>query len=184
MSKQMLQDIQLDSMIYKTLVNYIEKNQDRFYRLAYSYSKDKDTALDIVQTAIYKALTSIDGLNNPDHIKTWFYRILVNASLDELRRSSRVLPMNIEGFNENNIVHIGDGKDIRIESVDIANCLDLYAVLNSLEPKERTLINLRYFEDMKLSEIAEVLGENLSSIKARLYRTLSKMKIQLKEEEL
>ena len=41
------------------------------------------------------------------------------------------------------------------------------------------MVELKYFEEMKLSEIAEVLGENLSTIKSRLYRSLKKLKLEL-----
>ena len=44
-------------------------------------------------------------------------------------------------------------------------------------------IELRFFEDKQLSEIAEILGENLSTIKSRLYRGLRKLRIQLAVEE-
>ena len=46
--------------------------------------------MDIVQESISKALNSVDSLGNEDHIKTWFYRILVNTSLDVLRKKGKL----------------------------------------------------------------------------------------------
>lgn len=66
--------------IYDSLIEYIEENQNKFYLLAYSYIKERDGALDTVQNAIYKALISWETLKNPEYIKTWFYRILVNSA--------------------------------------------------------------------------------------------------------
>ena len=43
------------------------------------------------------------------------------------------------------------------------------------------MIQLKYFEDMKLSEIAEVLGENVNTVKSRLYRGLKKLRLELSE---
>lgn len=50
--------------------------------------------------------------------------------------------------------------------------LDLKQMINRLDDKSRTVIILRYFEDLKLEDIADIVGENLNTVKARLYRTL------------
>ena len=55
-------------------------------------------------------------------------------------------------------------------------------LLGRLEEKEKAVIMLRYFHDMKLEEIAQVLGENVNTVKARLYRTLRKLRVVLEEE--
>lgn len=57
---------------YHSLVKYIEDNQSRFYLLAFSYVKNRETALDMVQEAVYKALKSADHLKEPAYIKTAF----------------------------------------------------------------------------------------------------------------
>lgn len=178
------EDSQLNTSVYDALITYIEQNQNRFYLWAYHYAKDKDMALDIVQTTIYKALTSIHGLHNPNHMRTWFYRILVNTSMDELRISNKILPMNPSELIEDNMIYGGQAASDKKQICDVADRLDLYSALEKLEPKSRAIINLRYFEDMKFEEISAVLGESLSSVKSRLYRALSKMKIELDGEGL
>ena len=57
--------------------------------------------------------------------------------------------------------------------------IDLQRALNSMSKEDKAVIELRFFEDLKLSEIAEILGENVSTIKSRLYRGLKKMKLEL-----
>ena len=57
--------------------------------------------------------------------------------------------------------------------------LDLREAISHLEEKDRNIIELRYFEDMDLNSISQVLNENLSTIKSRLYRALKKLKIEL-----
>lgn len=56
---------------------------------------------------------------------------------------------------------------------------DLKEALNHLEPENRTIIILRYFEDMKLEDIALAVAENVNTVKARLYRSLKKLRIHL-----
>lgn len=75
--------------IYDLTVAYILENQEKFYRLAYSYVQDRDSALDVVQNSICQALEKCWGLRNPAAMKTWFYRIVVNEALQYLRRHKK-----------------------------------------------------------------------------------------------
>ena len=63
---------------YDQIVEYILANQEKFYRLAYSYIKNQDGAMDAVQNAICRALEKSNSLRDINAVKTWFYRILVN----------------------------------------------------------------------------------------------------------
>ena len=64
---------------FELVENFIVENREAHYRLAYSYVRNKENALDIVQDAILKALSSIDRLEEIAYLKTWFYRIIVNT---------------------------------------------------------------------------------------------------------
>ena len=67
-------------------------------------------------------------------------------------------------------------------TTDPCEQLDLRQAIDALEEKDKALIILRYFEDKKLEEIADILNENLSTIKSRLYRSMKKLRIRLQEE--
>ena len=54
------------------LIEFIESNQENFYRVAYAYVKHQEDALDIVHDAIVKALQKHHTLRNPKYMKTWF----------------------------------------------------------------------------------------------------------------
>lgn len=71
------------------IVVFMQENYESFYKLAYSYSKQREDALDIVHEAIVKALQNADDLRSGDNIRPWFYRILVNESLNLLRRKKK-----------------------------------------------------------------------------------------------
>ena len=53
---------------------------------------------------------------------------------------------------------------------------ELYEMLGMLEPEDRTILVLKYFEDRKLEEIAQITGKNVNTVKTRLYRSLEKLK--------
>ncbi|WP_331666942.1 sigma factor [Metaclostridioides mangenotii] len=59
----------------KKVEAFIIENRENFYRVAYSYVRNEQDALDIIQDSIYKALNSVEILKEIKFIKTWFYRI-------------------------------------------------------------------------------------------------------------
>lgn len=81
----------MQEILYDELIQYITENQNRFYRLAFSYTKNQEDALDAVQNAVCKALESYRKIKNAYAIKTWFYRILVNECLNIIKKSSKIV---------------------------------------------------------------------------------------------
>ena len=149
---------------------YITYNQQAFYRLAYSYTKNSDAALDVVQDAIVKGIEKLHTLRNPAYMKTWIYRILVNEGLNYLRGKKVV---SLDEYAESPLS--------AAEDRDVAQDVDLYNAVQRLEPKLRTVVILRFFEDMKLEDIASITGDPLSTVKSRLYKALKLLKVDLQE---
>ena len=152
------------------LVEHILNGQTDFYRLAVSYVKNRDAALDVVQEAIVKALSKVDTVREPAYLKTWFYRILINEAMNHFRRNRNLVSL------EEVMV------DRAVESGDPGERLDLYDAIDRLSFQEQTVIKLRYFEDMKLAEIAQATGANLNTVKSRLYKAIRKLKDMTGEE--
>lgn len=154
------------------VAEYAIKYKENYYRLAYSYVRNVDDALDIVQESIYKAISSIGSLKNPNYIETWLYRIVINTSLDFLRKRKKV-----DVVDEDVLINLDSG------IVDNYSDIDLKEALDNLPDKYRSIVILRYFEDLKIEEIAEVLNENVNTIKTRLYKSIEKLRLNLKEYE-
>ena len=143
------------------LIEYIKNNEAKLYRIAYSYVAQRDAALDIVQEAIIKALENIDKLRVKEYVKTWFYRILINEALMYIRKNKKYVQMEC---------------DIKEELEDFENTSDnnieIYQNVQKLDDKLKTVIVLRYFENLKLEEISKITNTNLSTVKSRLYKGL------------
>ena len=78
--------------LYRKLVAYIVENQDKFYRLAFSYLKNQEDALDAVQNAVCKALEHYGELKSEEAFKTWFYRIVLHESIILYHAKKREVP--------------------------------------------------------------------------------------------
>lgn len=150
---------------------HLIQNYQRFYRLAFSYLKNEADALDAVQEGAYKAILNSGKLRNPAYLDTWLYRIMINESISILHRRGR------ENIDEEAALAALAVQD-RYEDVDLLRALD------KLELEDRTIVTLRYFEDLKLSQIAEITAHPLSTVKSRLYRAIDKLKRILTEQEM
>ena len=67
----------------------LQSDKARYYRIAYSYVKNEQDALDIVGDATYKALLNLRSLKNPEYFGTWMTRCPRSKGLRTRRRSSR-----------------------------------------------------------------------------------------------
>ena len=145
---------------------------NQYYRLAYSYVHNDADAEDIVQNGAYKVLRSSNTLRNPEYAKTWVYRIMLNEIFSFLRQPKMESYEYMQEEVGIEAAHVED------EYMDI----DLQSALNSLPEQDKAIVMMKFFEDKKLDEIAEILNENLSTVKSRLYRSMKKLRIRLADE--
>jgi RNA polymerase sigma-70 factor, ECF subfamily len=157
-----------DSELAKT----IEKNKQQLYRIAYSYVKNEQDALDVVQETVCRAIASQDSLREPAYMKSWLVRILINCALDVCKRNNRIQGVAPETMENQPSKEAGVGIDER---------MDLQRALDELEEPQKTLIHLRFFEDMTLEETARVMDMPLGTVKSHIYRTLNRLKLELGE---
>lgn len=157
--------------IYDILVEHIVANQDKYYRIAYCYVYDKDAALDIVQNAICKALENYDRVRSERAVKTWFYKIVINESLQYIRKNKREIA-----------VGPSEMKEEAYYEAAYEPKLELYQKVCALPEQMKSIVILRYFEQLTLKEIAETTGVNLNTVKSRLYTALRQLKCEVEVE--
>ncbi|MEO4055668.1 sigma-70 family RNA polymerase sigma factor [Solibacillus sp. CAU 1738] len=162
----------INSHAEQLFVSFIRANKERFYLLAYSYTKNEQDALDVVQDSIQKALQSIHTLKDEQQLKSWFYKIVSRTAIDFLRKHKRMQVMEDEKL-----------AFFTPQQVDTYENTDLEDALGSLPTVYREVIVLRYFEDLKIEDVAHVLDVNISTVKSRLYKALKLLRIQLQDEE-
>ena len=153
----------------KLIENYTIENKEKLYRIDFSYTKNKKDELNIVQEARWKEIKSANTIKNPQYIKTWYYKILTRTAIDYIRKNSKYIPLDTEYSAET------VGKYDDYEDIDLKRALDL------LTYDQRVIITLRFFEDMKIKDIAEITGENINTIKTRLYKALEVLRINIEE---
>ena len=154
--------------LYEKIVQYIIENQDKFYRLAYSYVRNQDDALDAVQNAVCKALEHYEGLKDAGAIRTWMYRIVVNESLMILKERKKEGPAVLE-----------EQQEIPWEEKAYEGQDGLWNEISQLPEDVQTIVKLRFYEELPLKEIARVMEMNLNTVKGKLYRGLRTLRVML-----
>jgi RNA polymerase sigma-70 factor (ECF subfamily) len=148
----------------------IEPKKDKLYRIAYCYTKNEEDALDIVSEAICKALTSIKSLRNPEFFYTWLTRIVINCSINHTRKANILL---------HEAGHIPDS--VVVKGINEADRLDLYNAIDKLDNKRKSIIILKYIEDLTIVQIAETMNMPIGTVKTYLHKALKELRISLGE---
>ncbi|MFC9600992.1 sigma-70 family RNA polymerase sigma factor [Peribacillus butanolivorans] len=154
----------------KAFQELIQDEKNKLFRMAYLYVKNEDDALDIVQDTIYKAFISIKQLKDPHYFTTWISRILINTALDFIKKNNRMIPFSdFDGYHND-------------ENLLIEEKLDLVEAIERLEVQNKTVIIFRYYKDLSIKQIAEILKCPEGTVKTRLHRAINQLKSDLKEE--
>ena len=158
----------------EVLIEYIKENQEKLYRIAYTYTKNQEKALDVVQEAITKSLENINKLRHEEYVKTWFYRILLNEAI----KASKNDKTFVDYDSVEKELHINSHENELVEKIDI------YETIQKLNEKLKTVIILRFFENLKIEEIAYITKTNSNTVKSRLYKGMEEIKKEIERRSL
>lgn len=155
----------------KKLETYVTENIDKIYRLAFSYSKNQQDAEDIVNESVRRALDGVKNLRNEEFLGTWFFRIVVNTANTYLKSRSK-------------LIYLDEIMEDSLTAEDKYENTDLYEAVMKLDSKYRIIIVLKFYEDLTIERISEILDENISTVKTRLYKALKKLRLEISKEDL
>jgi RNA polymerase sigma-70 factor, ECF subfamily len=131
--------------------------------LAYRLTGDRDLMDDVLQEAYLKAFRALPSLRGREAVGSWLYRIVYNASMDQLRRRQRAPQLPLED--------LPDRPDPGPDPGDIAaGRRDLAAALESLPPQMRAAVLLVDAEGLSYEEAGAIIGVPKGTVASRLSR--------------
>lgn len=171
------------------LTQLVLSQQHYVYSIAMSVLKQPDDAADLTQEAFIRLLRSLAQYNGESRFTTWLYRLVVNLGRDELRRRGRQVPIAPPAPEEEELDPLGNVADEDRWS-DPALALDgqetrhqVRRALDQLEEQYRTVLTLYYFDDMKYTDISEILGIPLNTVKSHIRRGKERLATLLEAQE-
>jgi RNA polymerase sigma factor (sigma-70 family) len=143
-------------------------HKDALYRTALAYLKNEEDALEAVQEVTFRAYQKINTLRNPEYVKTWLIRIMMNYCRDILQKQKRLI------FDEGILSKFGIDEDYTYLEVEEA--------LATLSDEQRELVHLKYLHDVKIKDIAEMTFTPEGTVKTRLYKALKSLRSFFEEK--
>ncbi|MDU5249979.1 sigma-70 family RNA polymerase sigma factor [Clostridium perfringens] len=148
----------------------IKNNKEYLYKMAFLYVKDEQDALEVIHETVYRAFLNIEKLKKAKFFNTWITRILINVSIDFLKK---------KGKNE----MLDESTPIIKEKCEISTeeKLDLYNAIDLLNDNYKTVIIMMYFNDIKIKDISKVMEIPENTVKTYLRRAKQALGEVLKE---
>lgn len=172
----------------EALQQLVLSQQHYVYSIAMSVLKNPDDAADLTQEAFIRLFRALPQYNGESRFTTWLYRLVVNLGRDELRRRGRQVPIATPADDQEQDYITGLADDDRW--VDPALALDsqelraqIREALSQLEEHYRLVLTLYYFEDMKYTDIAEIMGIPLNTVKSHIRRGKERLAMIIEAQE-
>ena len=174
--------MEIDDQRIITLISNSETRRQGFELMVRQYSEQlywqvrrivltHEDSDDVLQNAFLKAWSNIDTFHGDSKIFTWLSRIAINEALDFTRKQKRALKISTDDADMNIANQLMaddyfDGDETEAQ---------LQEAIASLPDVQRTVFNLRYYEEMKYSEISKVLGTSEGGLKASYHIAVKKI---------
>lgn len=148
--------------------------EHQLFNLIYNIVADYDQAKDILQRTIIKTYQNLHQLNDVQKFKPWLYRIAVNYCHSELRKKTRIDPID-QVLPQ--VLPIDYSASKSLEKLDLKK--QIIILLQKLPEEQKTIIVMKEYEGMKFVEIAEALQLPINTVKSRLYYGLKSLRKML-----
>lgn len=162
----------------------VERYQQRAARLAFRYVKNQEDARDIAQEAFVRVFRSIKDFRNESKFYTWFYRILVNLSLDHLRRNK----LEASEYQDGLLLRSQSAAEGQQKKTNPREELwkkerreAIGSAISTLPDDQKTTVILREIDGLSYEEIAQVTKVPIGTVMSRLFYARRKLQDKLKE---
>ena len=180
MAKKPLTDEQLMKAIAgddrSALAELVRRHQDKAVALAYRTLGRWDLAEDVSQDAFLRVYQAAPRYKPEAKFSTWFYRIVVNLCLDEIRREKKTRAGTDTLFNQ--ITSSSDNSPEAVQQVQETKQA-VWKALGRLKERERLAVVLHRFEGFSHQQVAELTGWSPSAVESLIVRAYQKLRKEL-----
>lgn len=147
----------------------------KVYRYILSLCRDETLAEDILQNAMLKAFNNIGGFSGKCSVNTWLCTIARNEYFNHLKKSeNKNVPL------DENAGHSSGNPEER--ALSELSAMDILKLVHALEEPLREIFMLRFYGDLKFSEIGEIFGKSENWARVNFFRAREKLAQSLEKE--
>lgn len=181
--KQKIQQVKKgDQSAFEEIVSFY---QNKVFQICYRMLGNSHEAEDAAQETFVRAYMNIHSFDEKRKFSTWLYRIATNLSIDRIRKKKPdyFLDAEIKG-SDGLTMYSQMSADQRlpeeeVESMELQDYIQKQIL--SLPPKYRSVIVLRYIDELSLQEISEVLDMPIGTVKTRIHRGREALRKKLRD---
>src|SRR5437763_15635676 len=166
----------------------VSRNRTREFNMIYNMVHTEQDAWDLAQDSFFKAWKSIQRFRGQSSFYTWLYRIVMNATIDWLRKKH----VKGAGIEFDDAIHLRDVNPasktvpktaaLPFEMMQRSEIRDrIEKAIAQLSPEHRAVILMKEIEDMQYNEIAEALGCSIGTVMSRLFYARKKLQNLLRD---
>ena len=152
--------------------------QTPVFNLCYRYFACRDDARDITQRTFIKVYHNIGNLKDSSSFSSWIYRISLNLCRDESRNKHRKYRASLDEYNPDKLPlsrpRSLNSPDSKLQQKQINEIL--YRALSQLPVEQREVVIMKEYQELKFTEISDILNQPLSTVKSRLYYGLKALR--------
>jgi RNA polymerase sigma-70 factor, ECF subfamily len=162
----------------------VEVYKDKVFQLCYRMLGNRHEAEDIAQEAFIRAYININSFNQNLKFSTWLYRIATNLCIDRIRKKKPDYFLDAEVPGTEGLTMYSQVPsetplpEDEVESIELQDAIQ--KEISKLPDKYRSVIVLKYIEELSLNEISEILDLPLGTVKTRIHRGREALRKQLR----
>ncbi|MCB0410097.1 MAG: sigma-70 family RNA polymerase sigma factor [Flavobacteriales bacterium] len=156
----------------------VQQFQERLYWHIRRMVINHDDADDITQNTFIKAWKGLDNFKEDAQLFTWLYRIATNESITFLNKKRKLLFIPIKDIEKDLSNQLEDDEYFTGDEIQ----LKLQKALLTLPEKQRLVFNMKYFDELKYEEMAEILNTSVGALKASYHHAVKKIDTFLRED--
>ncbi len=170
----------------RAFAEIVELYKDKLYHLGYRMTSNRQEAEDVVQDTFLRVFHNLDRYDENQKFSTWIYRIATNLCIDRLRKRKNVYSLDAESSDHEGLdgysMLPSDDRTPESELMLSETQRVIHEAMETLPPKYKSVMVLRYLQDLSLQEISDVLNMPVTTVKTRVHRGREFMRKKLEHK--
>jgi RNA polymerase sigma factor (sigma-70 family) len=158
----------------------LTKYQQKIYWHIRRLVIDHDDADDLVQDTFIKVWKNLDKFRSDSQLYTWIYRIATNECITFLNKKKQRNNTPLDEVSEELSETLIASTDFNGDKVQ----LKLQQAILTLPEKQRLIFNMKYFDDLKYEDIAEITGTSVGALKASFHIAVKKIEVFMLNDDI
>ncbi|WP_100614851.1 RNA polymerase sigma factor [Confluentibacter citreus] len=172
---QLLEDLKSEKHKEQAFRTLMTLYKERLYWHIRNIVKSHDDADDVLQNTFIKIYSNIHSFKGDSKLFSWIYRIATNESITLLNKNAKQLLISNEELQDSTITNLAT--DVYFDGNEMQ--LKLQEAISKLPQKQQLVFNMKYFQDLKYKDMADILETSEGALKASYHLAVKKIEAYL-----